>query len=82
MMHFHFWSYEKKKLFMNSLKFKSRDDIFKQLKAEGFEMFPKGNGMLAINNDEYYYLQFGLRKRNFEEQVLKKKYRHRYIIVR
>jgi len=82
-MHFQYWSFEKKKLFINELKYKSKGDIYKRLKVENFEIFPQGENIMAIAPDgQYYYFQLGLRVRSDEEKKLKAKYRHRYIIVR
>jgi hypothetical protein len=82
-MNFEYWSFEKKKAFMNSLKFKSKDGIYKILRSENFEIYPQGNDLIAATpSGEYYYFQMGLRQRNPKEKELKKKYRHRYIIVR
>jgi hypothetical protein len=82
-MNFELWSFEKKKAFLNELKYQSKGDIFKKLRAESFEIFPQGENIMAIAPDgQYYYFQIGLRPRLAEEKKLKAKYRHRYIIVR
>ena len=82
-MNFEYWSFEKKRAFINELKYKSKGDIYKRLKEEDFEIFPQGENIMAISpGGEYYYFQLGLRPRSEDEKKLKAKYRHRYIIVR
>ena len=82
-MNFEYWSFEKKKSFIDELRYKSKGDIYKKLKEENFEIFYQGENIMAIAPDgQYYYFQLGLRPRSEEEKKLKAKYRHRYIIVR
>jgi hypothetical protein len=82
-MHFQYWSFDKKNSFIKSLRIRSRDEIFKTLKKEGFEIFPQKDALLVMApGEQQYYIQFGLRERTDHEKALKGKLKHRYIIVR
>ena len=84
-MDFDKWSFEKRKQFLKSLRYKDDEQIYHALKAEGIEIFKSGEtdflGMTK-NGVQYYFAIKPLSAQNTKiQKEMKKKYKDKYILI-
>jgi len=85
-MDFDKWSFEKRKLFLKSLRHKDDEQIYKSLKAEGMDIFkaPEGKdflGMTPAGVQYYFALKPEKAPLTKTQREMKKKYRDKYILI-
>jgi hypothetical protein len=83
-MNFDSWSFEKKKTFLKTFRYKSNDEIYHAFKKEGLEIFKIGEDfhMITPNGKQYYFAVKPLKaKLTPEQKKLKAKYRDKYFLI-
>jgi len=85
-MDFDKWSFEKRKIFLKSLRHKTDDQLYAAFKQEGFETFKSPDGMDFIGmtpNGIQYYFAMKPEKASLTkaQKEAKAKYKHRYVLV-
>jgi hypothetical protein len=85
-MDFDKWSFEKKKEFLKSLRYKNNDQIYQAFKKEGLEIHkaPEGSDfiMMTPNGFQYYFAVKPLAaKLTVNQKKMKEHYKHRYYLV-
>jgi len=85
-MDFDKWSFEKKKEFLKSLRYKNDDQIYATFKKEGLEIHKGAEGsdfiMMTPNGFQYYFAVKPLKAKMTDiQRKMKGKYMHRYYLV-
>jgi hypothetical protein len=85
-MDFDKWSFEKRKEFLKSLRYKNSDQIYSAFKKEGLEIHKSAEGedfiMMTPNGHQYYFAVKPLTaKLTPTQKKMKEKYKHRYFLI-
>jgi hypothetical protein len=85
-MDFDKWSFEKRRTFLKSLRYKDDDQIYAAFKKEGLEIHKSHDGsdfiMMTPNGYQYYFAVKPLTaKLTPDQKKMKEKYKHRYILI-
>ncbi|MGV8172545.1 MAG: hypothetical protein ACP5OA_07690 [Candidatus Woesearchaeota archaeon] len=85
-MDFDKWSFEKRKEFLKSLKYKDNDQIYAAFKKEGLELHKSPEGtdfiMMTPNGYQYYFAVKPLTaKLTPTQKKMKEKYKQRYFLI-
>jgi len=85
-MDFDKWSFEKRKMFLKSLKYMDDDQIYRAFKKENLEIHKSSEGsdfiMMTPNGFQYYFAVKPLAaKLNPTQKKMKGEYKHRYFLV-
>lgn len=85
-MDFDKWSFEKRKEFLKSLRYKNDDEIYAAFRREGLELHKASEGsdfiMITPNGYQYYFAVKPLKVQLTPVQKkMKEKYRHRYFLI-
>ncbi len=85
-MDFDKWSFEKRKMFLKSLRHKDDDALYHAFKKEGFEVFKSGEGSdfyaMTPSGVQYYFaVKPEKAKRTALQNEMKKKFMHRYVLI-
>ena len=85
-MDFDKWSFEKKKEFLKSLRYKNSDQIYAAFKKEGLEIHKAAEGedfiMMTPSGYQYYFAVKPLTaKLTPTQKKMKGEYKHRYFLI-
>jgi hypothetical protein len=85
-MDFDKWSFEKRKDFLKSLRYKNNDQIYTAFKKEGLEIHksPEGEDFIMItpNGHQYYFAVKSLSaKLTPTQKKMRGVYKHRYFLI-
>ncbi|MGV8141943.1 MAG: hypothetical protein ACP5NW_05880 [Candidatus Woesearchaeota archaeon] len=85
-MDFDKWSFEKRKTFLKSLRYKNNDQIYQAFKKEGLEIHKAAGSedfiMMTPNGFQYYFSVKPLNaKLTPVQKSMKERYKHRYILI-
>jgi hypothetical protein len=85
-MDFDKWSFEKKKEFLKSLRYKNSDQIYNAFKKEGLEVHKSADGedfiMMTPSGYQYYFaVKPLLAKLTPTQKKMKAEYKHRYFLI-
>jgi hypothetical protein len=85
-MDFDKWSFEKRKEFLKSLRYKNDDQIYAAFKKEGLEIHKSSEGsdfiMMTPDGYQYYFAVKPLiAKLTPVQKKMKEKYKHRYFLI-
>jgi len=85
-MDFDKWSFEKRKLFLKSLRHKDDDQIYFAFKREGLEIHKSPDGsdfiMMTPSGYQYYFAVKPLKAQLTPiQKKMKDKYKHRYCLI-